>query len=219
MKKALALALTASLVLALASCGESTDNTSSAPASSSAPVVSATTAPVSSVISIIPMTPAPTEAPVENGNVALDGTAEDNGIEVYDGANTADLVNDGNTAGPGWQPSSFNAGDYVTITLAEAASIDTVVVYGEAATMSSIIDGGYQLLVRKAGEEDWSDVSQYSAESETADPTRVDTITLDEAVEIDALRLVLTGGVDTGKYAPAIYEIEIYAAEVEEEVE
>ena len=223
MKKILATLMVASMLLALASCGDEGDTaTSSAAPATTAPVISATPAPTpADVISIEPVA-TPTPEPAGPANIALAGTATDCGVDAYDGVQTSDRLIDGDTmAANGWQPQTWNEGDWAAITFEEAADVDLIVIYAESGYFGAYEDGGYALYYQEEGSDKWNELKDISVErvvDEASDPKCLtDTVTLDEKVNMAAIKIeLLGGGIDDHKYAPKIAEIEVYAAAAEE---
>ena len=210
MKKLMAILTASAMLLALASCGEETPaETSSAAAPTTAPIVTPTVTPTTApVISIDPVSSEP-ETPTAQ-NVALSGKAEDNGCALYAEAMSADLLIDGDTATEAWQPKNWNEGDYVIITFAEAAKIDCVVIVGESGTFKALAEGGYKLYTKNGSK--WKEVKD--AESDYVEGT--DTVTFAEAIETEGIKVELLDSnyYEDGKikYAPKLYEIEVYEA-------
>lgn len=226
MKKVIATLLTLSVVLALASCGEDpVDNTSSGGTSSVTSIaqVSSQTPSIPSVEVSIPSIEIPVEpeAPV---NLALDGTPFDCGAAVYGETNTSDLINDG-VENTGWQPANWAEDDYVGITLAETAEVGSLIIEWESSTyVDTFENGGYELYYLTPGTEDeWVKIENCEVgrdEGVDGDNFIADTVVLEEAVSVDAIKIVLkAGGITDHKYAPKVWELEIYAPEAEEEGE
>jgi len=231
MKKIIALLIAAVMVFAFASCGEEPAATSSEAASvediasvaSVTPIVSQiaeVSIPVFSIPEIIPDD--------EPKNIALDATVTDCGVDVYPadengGDHVAQNINDGNTGGPGWQPSNngFEAGNWAELTFEETHTIDLIVIYCEDTTTPSFAEGGYTVAYTTDGESYENiavDAAQIeSAPNPAAEGHRIDTITLNEATEVTGVRIILNEKSDNkGGWAPHIFEIEIYEAQAEE---
>ncbi len=153
-----------------------------------------------------------------SSNVALSGTAFDNGIEVYQGnsgPNEAKNVIDGILDNGGWQPKNYNKGDYVGLDFDKAYGVGTINIYWEtAAYISSFDKNGYELWLKVDGK--WKQMKaadvKATRESYTGDIV-CDIFTLDPAVQAEGVKVViLDGDISDHKFAPKLYELEVFSA-------
>lgn len=225
MKKIIAMALTLSLVMALASCGGDTADASSEGASSqttSIPVINSTTIPSQNVSSEPP-------APVKV-DLALEATAfcdeNDNHFDQYEYAETC--VNDGdiatawqkdgnltvnNPANSTWDKNEVYGEDaeiFIGLEWTEEQFIDTVVIYNDSGNaMETYENGGYKL--------EYFDGENYVEVANLTD-TRVTSSLVEITLKFDAvsttkIKLTLYKGVASGKNSPKIYTMCVYEAE------
>ncbi len=220
MKKVLASLLALSAVLALASCGEEATGTSSA--TSTPTLNSIVSTPVSSIPEVsIPSIVVP-EVPEAPTNLALDGATFDCGVAVYGETNTSNLIIDGlnNT---GYQPAKWNEGDYCGVTLTEAADIGSLVLQWESSAYTDTFEkGGYEIYyLTPETEDEWVEIEDCEvARVEGGEGTNLvtDTVVLAETVNAQGIKIVFKAGEITDhKYAPKLWELEIYAPEETEE--
>lgn len=223
MKKIIAMALTLSLVMALASCGGDTADASSEGASSqttSIPVINSSTIPSIEVSSEPP-------APVKV-DLALEATAfcdeNDNHVDGYEYAETC--VNDGDIT-TAWQKNGgVNAGEggtwdkdtlygedneiFVGLEWTEEQFIDTVVIYNDAGNaMETYENGGYKLEYFDG--ENYVEVANLTDNRVTSSLMEI-TLNFD-AVSTTKIKLTLYKGIASGKHSPKIYTMCVYEAE------
>lgn len=152
--------------------------------------------------------------PITGTNVALTATAFDCGINVYGGTAVSTSINDANKTSGGYQPATWNEGDYVGLYLDDTYDVTTLYLYWEtAAYVSSFADGGYEVWLRTPGTDDWTQLTDVTSARENYDGAIVmDTITLNAPVSADGVRVVYKNGkIADHKYAPKLYELQVMA--------
>ena len=233
MKKVLAAVLSLTVLLAFASCDPDQGGTSSTASGSGAGTSSSaggtSTTPVISV-------EIPSEVEEEVANLALrdDATyidmntgkaSDDEGyMEYYAGMENPGNAFDGNT-GSAWQLKdkaddgvvvSYEDGQvWLGVSFEEAVAADVAVIQWETGSVTAALaDGGYRVEYTNDGET-WQAVNGAEAvrEETTVGTTEIsiDTVTF-EAVDATGFRVVILKGT-SNKWAPKIWEFELYAPE------
>ncbi len=157
-----------------------------------------------------------TYLPASMVNLALSGTAFDDGNHtLYDGNKNANNVNDGDTAGEGWQYRDGVTDKRLTdawlgIKLSEVSTVSQVAIHWEKGSRCSPNIGGYEVEYSLDGET-WNKLpnAYYEYDTDSGDIVK-DAVTFIPAVQAKYIR-VNCYTVDNGKgYCPKIYEIEIF---------
>ncbi len=146
-------------------------------------------------------------------NVALLGIGIACDSEVL-GEHGAANLNDATVNAGGYQPNAWKVGDWCGIQLAAASSVDTVVLYWETETYISMYqDKGYRVYVLIDGEWQWFThftVTRYDYDGDVV----VDVVDIDPAVAVEGVKVEFLEGTCDHKYAPKMYEMEIYGKTV-----
>ncbi len=162
-------------------------------------------------------TPRPTFDPsvLEGTNVALDGTGIQCDSATYGGTLNAINLNDAATTSGGYQPATWKEGDWCGIELAEAASVNCVALYWETGTYISMYqEKGYNVYFKVDGRWVKQSLTDVVRTSHTGDIV-VDILTLNPAVSIEGVKVeFLSGNITDHKYAPKLYELEVYSSSV-----
>ena len=150
--------------------------------------------------------------PVGYENIAPYADAEDCGAEPYDASHTSATVNDGDYTTGGYQPKSWNEGDWFALIFDGTYDVDQLVLFWETQDyMSSYDDHGFEIYFLVDGE--WKVATGATAEREirsSGEAKAVDTVSV-TAEAVDGVKIeFLNGTVSDHKYAPKLYEIEVY---------
>ncbi len=129
--------------------------------------------------------------------------------KVYGGDHNADTLNDSHRTSGGYQPASFREGDWCGLELRESEKIHTAVIYWEtAAFVSTIQDGGYDLLFKIGGE--WKSIPGVKVTREPYSGDVVaDVAVLPKPMSVLGVKVVFRSGKCSHQYAPKVYEIEL----------
>ena len=149
-------------------------------------------------------------------NIAVNGTGIDCGVKVY-GDNVAANLNDGERTSGGYQPDSWNEGDWCGLEFADAYTVDKFVLYWEtAAYISSYEDGGFEIYLMLDGSDDWTLVDPAETTSKRlpfSGDVVSDEIELNSAKTIKGIKVVFKNGkISDHKFAPKLYELEVFEA-------
>ncbi len=233
MKKVLAAVLSLTVLLAFASCDPEQGGTSST-ASGSGTGTSSSAGGTSTTPVISVDIPSDVEEEVENLVFRDDATYIDMNtgktsddeeyMQYYAGMENPANAFDGNV-GSAWQLKeksddgvkvSYEDGQvWIGVSFEEAVAADVAIINWETGSVTDpLADGGYRIEYTTDGET-WQAVSGAEAvrEDTTVGTTEisVDTVTF-EAVEATGFRVVIIKGTST-KYAPKVWDIELYAPE------
>lgn len=238
MKKIAAVLMSIAVLVCFASCGSDSAGTSSEGVSSTETPSTPVSSTPNTVISIvIPSVPEVTsdEDIVDAENLALaegatwidmnTGKASgDEGYKAYFGEadgtpHNLELAFDGNL-GTGWQTvdKPDDSGDFwLGVEFTEATAVDMIVMSFESGSAPvTFEEGAYRLEYSVDGTE-WAVIDGAEVVRST-DANTVDAAAF-EAVEAKAVRVVLLAASSDGKWAPKLWELEVYAPVVEETVE
>ncbi len=145
-------------------------------------------------------------------NLALEATAIDSGDETYQTGHTAVEINDADLSYGGYQPNAYRSGQWVGVEFTYTHTLREIDLYWETdAYISSYADGGYEIQVLQDGT--WVTVTATESvrEAVSIGECKVhDTLTLDN-VSADGVKVVfLDGKITDHKYAPKLFEMEVY---------
>ncbi len=150
-------------------------------------------------------------------NIALMGTPFACDSAVYqgdNGPNDETKINDGDLIAGGYQPASYKEGDYVGVEFDEATAVTNINIYWEtAAYISAFENDGFEVEFKINGEwkKQTDDELNVVRNAYTGDIV-CDVITLNTPTEIEGVKITfLDGDITDHKYAPKLYELEVFA--------
>lgn len=239
MKKFLAISLSLTLLLALASCGEEGTSSTASTASTASTVSTVSVAPVSSaatssavaVPSVVSSNVSSEADASGKVNVALNGKAieETGGDEYFNdeqtGKMTPDRAFDGDLT-TGWQLAKtcgdgetmdYGDGIYIGATWETAATIDEINIYfeAEAARPFATEKEGYIVEYTTDGKK-WKEIKDAEYTLSTSNAV-ADKVTFEAIEDVTGVRVVIYKS--NGKYSPKVYEIEVNGTAAEADAE